>query len=593
MHSYGAEFVHKKKQGVDFNRVKQIINVCYKHGLGYFVARLNVSKKLNLGQPEVIYKSVEELNATLPQRVRKILDELGPTYIKFGQILSTRPDLIGDDFAAEFSLLQDKVTPFDNKLAFEEIEKELGKKISDVFIHISEEPIASASLSQVYKGKLLTGEEVALKIQRPGVMEIVEGDVEIIKYLVKLFEKYYPELRPYNLQVLVDEFEKVLIREMDFQMEAKNISLFREYFKDEKIIKIPKIYPEFSTKKMLVMEFIHGKKLNEIISEFKANETAQKLNKINGVVVKNVKNSKIKHIERFDRKLIAERGAKIFFNQIFRHGVFHADPHPGNILILKNNVIGLLDFGMVGRIPKDTMNELVDLFLVVMSGDAHALEAQLMSMGLLKADINIKEFNAELESAIENYYGIDLNEIKIGEVLRDILKVLSKYKIKIPREYMLLSRSLLLIEGVGVTLYPKFNALDYFKPYATEVTKERFSLTHISKGMLGSFIEMQTFLKNLPFEINRVFDLINSGKITIEFEHRNLDAFGSTLDKIANKISISMILAAMLIGSAVILHAQKPPYLFGYPVFGLLGFLFSGVLALLLMLFSLGRDNND
>jgi ubiquinone biosynthesis protein len=482
-----------------------------------------------------------------------MLEELGPTFIKFGQMLSIRPDLIPLELCKELEKLQDKVPPFSNEKVEKQIFDEFKKPLNAIFNTFSSSPVAAASLAQVHLAELKTGEKVVVKVQRPGLKKIITADLNILSVLAQLMEKYIEETRLYNLPEIVNELKKALLKEIDFNTEARNIDKFRRNFKSDDSVYILKVFHDLSTKKVLTMEQIEG-----------------------------IKVSKVEEIEKagLDRKQIAINGMDAILKQIFTYGFFHADPHPGNIFILKDKRIAFIDFGMVGRIDEETKIQLSNILTAVIRQDVPGIIDSFISMGTIDEVVSFKKLSLDLTDLVESYYEIPLKELKMDKVLPDILNVISENKIKIPSDLFLLSRALITIEGVGKKLYPDFDAVTRTKPFVTKLIRQKYSPKMIAREIRGLARELYRFTRILPKDLTLIFNKIKKGKLKIEFEHRGLENLIFEMDKVSNRIAFSVVIAALIIGSSIVIQVDKGPLLFDLPVLGLIGFLFAGAMAL-------------
>ena len=534
----------------DIQRLQQILSLLTKYGFGYIVDHLDMEN--NLLSKKIVKitraKTPDLLNLSTAERLRKILEELGPTFIKLGQILSVRPDLIPTEFCDEFEKLQNDVPAFDFEQVKEKIEDELKKPLDNLFSNFSVKPIAAASLSQVHFAELKTGEKIAVKVQRPGINKTLMADLDILRILAELAEKHFTNGKLYNPVKIVDEFTKTILREIDFTIEARNIEKFRRNFKDDDSVYIMKIFTHLSTKKILTMERIDGIKINK----FKES----------------------KHHDSLDEKQIAINGADIIFKQIFTHGFFHADPHPGNIFILKNGQIAFLDFGMVGRISQTMKKGLSDILISIIDRNARGLVEAFVSMDTLTKTTDLEQLEMDLTDFVDNYYDIPLKDLKMEVFFPDIISIISQNHINIPSDFFLLSKVLITIEGIGKKLNPDFNAVIQTKPFVEELLKERYSPANLSKA-IKDFVKNLYLSANLfPKNFTVILEKIKRGTLRIEFEHRGLENLIHILDKISNRISFSMIIAALIIGSSIIMRTDKGPTL------GIIGFTVAGIMGL-------------
>lgn len=542
--------IYQNKQYIQ--RIREIVKISTKHGFNHIIEHIKLKDKLPFAKRYLHYKPCEEPDATTPERARLVLEELGSTFIKFGQILSTREDLIGEEYAKEFSKLQDKTPPISYDIVKSTIEHELGHRINYYFSEFDKQPLASASIGQVHKATLKDGSKVAIKIQKPDILKQTEKDIRIMRYLANLIEKHMTGWKYYNIPQIIDEFERSIRKELDYQQEKTNIKKFRKMFKDDETIFAPKVYDKYSTKRILTMEYINGTK------------------------IKDLKKSR----KRFDKKLIAKRGAESFFKQVLIHGFFHADPHPGNIFILKDNVICFIDFGMMGHIDKDFMNDLAQLFIHITNYNINGLINQLTNMGLVNETIDIRTFKYDTIDIMDMYYDNDLKNIQLGEILNKLMKLLVKHKVTLPREIVLLSRAIIIIESIGTTLDPGFNIAEEYKPYAKQVIRRKISPLNLANSIKDNAFEYEHLLKTLPKSMKEIINRMARGKINIEFEHKNLDAFSNNLKWIGNRLSFAMIISSLIIGSSLIMQTDKGHLLFGFPIIGILGFVISAILGL-------------
>ena len=537
----------------NIKRLHQILQVLIRYGFGYIVDRLNVKTRFIKFK---LFKKPEVIKEPLPVRVRKVLEELGPTFIKLGQILSTRPDLIPLEFCKEFEKLQDKAPAIEYEKVKAQIENELKQPINKIFSNFSPQPVAAASLSQVHLAELKTGKKVVVKVQRPNIRKVITTDLEILYGLAKLVEKYIKESRIYNPVGIVEEFKRTILKEIDFNIEANNIERFRRNFKDDDTVYVPQVFRDLSTAKILTIERIEG-----------------------------IKVSDIERIEKsgLDRKQIAINGANAVLKQIFIHRFFHADPHPGNIFVLDNNRIAFVDYGMVGRLDEETKLQLASLLTAIVEQDVSGIVDSLIAMGVVE-ELDVKRLSLDLEELMDNYYGIPLKELKMGQFLMDIINVILQNKIKIPPSLFLLSKALITVEGVGKKLDPEFNVALYIKPFVEKLVREKYSLKRIVKELKKFTKELYLFTSSLPKDLNLIFNKIKKGNLKVEFEHKGLENFILQMDRVSNRIAFSVVIAALIIGSSIIMQTNRGPLFLGFPVLGIFGFLIAGILGLWLVI---------
>jgi len=546
-------FTKLKRRYKNINRLREITTILIKYGFDYFVKQLGLANLISKGEKILKLKPSKIAQLSLPVRVRLALEELGPTFIKLGQILSTRPDLIPSDYIEELQKLQDEVPPFAYEQVEKAIKRELGADVSEIFKLFEQIPFAAASLGQVHQAILKDGEKVVVKVQRPDIEKIIETDLDILFHLARLTEKHIPDSRLYDPVGIVEEFAKVIRLELDYGTEGRNAERFKKNFEGEEIIYTPKIYWEFSSKRILTMEFIEGIKINALEELDKAG---------------------------YDRKKIAENGAKAFMKQILIDGFFHADPHPGNMLVMKGEIIGFMDFGMMGRLDEETREKGVDLFIALMERNPDKIINEMLDLGIAPPEIDTRSLKIDIKEMIDQYYNKPLREIKLGELINQLVEISIRYQIKMPAEFALLGKALLTIEGIGLELDPDFNLAEIAKPYAKDIILERKSPQRLFIKFLNDLNELYNLIILIPRQLNKTLKKMEKGTFKLEFQHRGLENLISALDKAANRIAFSLILAAIIVGSSLIMQTDKGPHFMGFPVIGVLGFLIAAILGL-------------
>lgn len=539
----------------NFHRLRQIVTILIRHGFGHLIDRLNLHSMLSPAR-RIFGIKIKEKGATPARRIRLALEELGPTFIKFGQILSSRPDLIPADFYRELSTLQDMVPPFPFSQVKEIVERELGRSLADVFIVFSEVPLASASIAQVHKATLKTGEDVIVKVARPRIREIIVGDISILQQLARITERYIPEAKAYNPTGLVKEFSYIIEQELDFIVEASHADRFRKSFENDTTVFIPKIFWDLTTSHILTMESVEGIKINDIEALDRAG---------------------------FARDTLAYNGVNFFFRQIFDHGFFHADPHPGNIFVLKDGRIAFVDFGIVGRVSKNMLNSISKIFIAMVKCDSDAIVQGYLSMGISLHDVDIPLFRREIESLLDRYYNVPLKYIRAEEFLNEMIRISRKFHLTIPQDLVLLGKTMFVIGGIGRELYPEFNILEVAEPFARRLMFKRFEAKEIASSLYKTGEEVLSFITDLPAEWRQIIGKLNRGEMKMEFEHKGLDSFILELDRSSNRLAFGLIVAAIIIGSSLIIRMDTGPKLFSYPVLGIIGYLLAGVLGLWLV----------
>jgi ubiquinone biosynthesis protein len=536
-------------------RYRTVLGILIKYGFGQVVEQLNINYYLELGRRIVTLgtapKEIERL--TQPVRLRLAMEELGPTFIKFGQILSTRPDLIPREYADEFRKLQDKVPSFGLEEVQAQIRMELGHPEKELFAEFAPLPIAAASIAQVHRARLHSGEEVVVKIRRPGIDRVVETDLDILMGLAYLIERHIPTGEIYDPVGIVKEFRRTIKREMDFSREGHTIDRFASNFAQDPTFHVPRVFWDFTGETVLTMEFVEGIK----VSDF---DVLQE--------------------EGYDLKTIARNGADAFLKQVLVHGLFHGDPHPGNIFILEGNIICMLDYGMVGRLSENLKFQLVDLLVAILQQDVEGLIDQLLYSGELTDEVNTRALRRDLAEFIDAYYEIPLQEMNAGRLLGEFVEILTHYRIRFPSDLMLLAKALVTMEGLGRQLDPDFNMIGHLKPFMEKLVREKLSPASLSRETLHMVQAYGALVKNLPKDIKEFINRVNRNKFKIDLEHRGLERLIADLDKSSNRLSFSLLIAALIVGSSLIMQTEKGPMLFGFPVLGFLGYSIAGFLGL-------------
>jgi len=539
------------------NRYRQILTVLFKHGFGNIVERLKIDQYIEIGLQMISKKRRDpDERLTMAVRVRMALEELGPTYIKFGQVLSTRPDLISLEFVKELSKLQDEVPPFAFIKVKEIIEAEFNAPVSEIFETLDETPLASASIGQVHIGRLKDGEKVAVKIQRPHIRKTIEVDLEIMLHLATLMERHIEEIALHRPVKIVEEFAKTLEKEIDYAIEATNMELISRHFLDDPAIYVPKVFHSATTSRILTTEIIQGIKISETDDLDQAG---------------------------LDRKIITDRGANIILKQIFELGFFHADPHPGNIFVLPDNVICLIDFGMVGRVDRKTREIFVDLIDgVVQRNEAKATQA-LLRLTIWEEEPQVPDLEKEVADFMIHHLYKPLKDIEINKLLQNVLEIASRYRLRLPPEIFLMMKAVATVDGVARRLDPDFDIISKASPYIIRIKLARFSPKRIGDDIVTMAAESLHFFRQFPKDMLDIAYLLKKNRLNLRLEHKGLETQLSTYDQISNRISFSIIIAALIIGSALIVISKTPPFFYGISLIGIIGFLAAAVMGIWLL----------
>lgn len=543
--------------GSKMNRYRDVVSILVKHGFGEI---FHVKYKI---------KNVEDHEQDVYQRlsrwerIRVAIEELGTSFIKLGQMLSNRPDIIPEGLLVELRKLQESVPPFKGSEAEEIFLEEFGSSVKDEFKYFNSHPIASASIAQVHEAVLKTGEKVAVKIQRPGISKTIFTDIEIMYGILKLLEKHNKEIATLKLVNHIREFERSLRNELDFRIEAMNIERFRENFKNKKNFYVPKVYHDFVSQKVITMEYVEG-------------------------VVPTDHKSLQEH--GLDPEVIASRGTDYILQQIFEFGFFHADPHAGNIRIMDNNVICFLDFGMVGSILPKQRELMLEMIIAFIRQDTDTLLEAILTL----CDRTLVENRDELERSVDEMLGkfsyMPVKEIDSAEIVQEIMNLVYTYQLSLPGNFLLLAKSLVTIEGVARELLPEFNFKDQIKPYGKELLKKKFDFKRLSNEAIGTLLDSYKLFKALPRYIRDIMVMVKKGQVNVQFEFRELSYVVRKMEQITNRISFSVVIAALILSSAIIIHAKMPPLWNDVSLFGIIGFVLALLITFILVINALFRN---
>ncbi len=542
-------------------RYQEIINAFLKNGLSHFLFRMGLidrSKKPQSSEENINLKDIGT-------RLRSTLQGLGPTFIKLGQIASSRRDLIPEEIASELEKLQDDVQPFSYEKIHEIIEAELGEPPEKLFQTFNQEPLATASIGQVHVAQLFTGEEVAVKVQRPDIRSIIETDLEILHDLARVAEKRVEWARRYRIREMIEEFSFSLRNELDYEVEAHNGERIAKQFENVPTIHIPKVYWEFISKKVLTMEMIKGIKVTHI-------DTLDE--------------------KGYDRELIATRLADSMFTQILEHGFFHGDPHPGNIYILSDNVVSYLDFGMVGQLREDLKYHFSSLLINLQQGSSKGMIKTFSAMDLLNEDTDVAELKYDLDGLITKYYDTSFNEISMGAALTDVFAIAYQHRVRIPTEIAILGKAILTMEEIIKKLDSDFSVMKAVEPFAKKLFKQRLNPKNILSRSWDELLENIEIARELPKDLKEIATTVKRGRLRFDINVKDLQTFLQRLDKISNRLSFSIILLSfsilmvgLIIGTAI---ADKQSLLFRLPVIEIGSII--ATLMFLFMIFSIFRS---
>ncbi|MFA5982495.1 MAG: AarF/UbiB family protein [Methylococcaceae bacterium] len=529
----------------DIGRIQEIASVLIRYGFGSFVNTLGIGNVLaRAGKVLHWQNTVDYVNLDMPQRIRRVLEELGPTFIKLGQILATRIDLFPPQYIAEFEKLQDRVPPLPFIELLPQIEEDLGGSISEFFAEVNPIPLAAASIAQVHKAQLKDGTEVILKIRRPGLRKIIEADLRLLQRIADIAESEIDELRRFHPQEIIRQFNQSLRRELDLAAECRNAERIAANLADDDAIKIPKVYWQWTGEKLNVQEYIQG---------------------ISGRDLQTV------DAMGLDRKLLAERGARAVMKMIMEHGFFHADPHPGNVFYLADNKIAFIDFGMVGRLTEERREQVVNL-LYSMVNHAPAKVAEILEDWSDNTQVDELLLTMDIEAFVDQYSSLSLKDLSLSIMLADLMALLRDHNLVLPADLILLIKAYITLDGLGRHLNPEFNTLVFASPHIHDIMLARYEPEAILKRAWRNLMSFGDLLSNLPKDLRRLLRASRKGALQIEVNVKFLDKYVSKADSAISRLTMGIVTAALIIGSSIIMTVKGGPELFGLPAFGFLGF---------------------
>lgn len=518
-------------------RLREILGVFARHGFTDIAERMGLDRFVPARLSSLID---EESDRPSEERLRIAFEQLGPTFIKLGQVLAARPDLMPESFVEELKKLQDDVRTLPFETVKEVVEKELGKSLADAFRSFEEKPIAAASIAQVHGAVLHSGESVVLKIQRPGLEQVINQDIALIEFLAKLLEKYVPESRIFGPTIIVNEFFRTLKLELDFNIEANNIARITEGLREFSDVRVPAVYKAFSTKRILTLERFYGIPLTNI-------EEVRR--------------------QGHDLKRLNDLGARAFFKTVVKDGVFHGDLHGGNIFVLADGKLGLIDFGIVGRLSRRSRGQFAAMVIAIMTEDFEALCYQYAELGSAGPAVDFEGFQREVRNALSPYLGLKAKEINSGQILIEATKIATKYQIRVPGDWMLVFRALFTVEGLGRALDPDFDMIALGRELMSSIVKDQVSAEHIAKDAAWVAKDLMALGLVLPRQIRWMFRKWNADGFAFEIKSPQIDALGETLEKNNRKLSLSVLAAGFAIAGALSLGAPDHIHRFrDYPV---------------------------
>ena len=540
-------------------RLSEIAQVMVRHGFGYFLEAHKLTDLLPGRSAETRLAAVyDEGSSARGQHLRELLDELGPTFVKFGPLLSTRPDIVPPDIIVELRGLQDDVRPFPFEQAERVIEEDLGNSIDRLFLAFDPEPVAAASIGQVHRATLPNGKLVAVKVQRPGAPRQIEADLQLLYQAAKLVKERVRSLDFIDAHSLVDEFARQIRQELDYRLEGRNAQTFYRNFAGDPRVHVPKVFWTYTRARVLTLEWLEGTQLADF-------DTLP--------------------LTLEERRDLAYRIAETWMAMIFRHGFFHGDPHPANIMLLEEaGTIGLVDFGAVGKLSDDDMSKLTRMFIDAAQENVDVLPKRLADLGVRYPKEREEEFRAELREIYYRYYGASVSEIDPIQIIREAFQLIYAMNLHLPTRYLLLDRAIATLGSVGIELYPDFNVFEVARPYARGLLLDRFTPQRVAKRARRDAIAYAQIFREAPYQVHDLLEQVRDGQVEVGFVHKGLDDFLEQTQRVFNRLVVALIVVGGLIGSSLIgVLATGGPHLLGVNLVSVIGFALSTVLGMWLL----------
>lgn len=543
---------------MSLGRFKEIIVTLIRYGFDDIVERLDLPGG-------TFIKKINKMDQGLEtyERIRLAFQELGPTFVKFGQIMSIRPDLVPAALIEELSKLQDEVAPEEISQIHAVVEKSTGQPLKTSFLVFDAEPLAAASVSQVHRGILKTnGRTACIKVQRPDIQSKIKTDLNILAIIAQRLHEQSEELRNFDLPMLVQLIKRTLLHELDFNREARNIKIARAHAGDDSDVYIPEVFEDYCTERLLVMEYVQGKKLTGISVQTLANP-----------------------------ELLAKQGLRTAINQILAHGFFHADPHPGNLLITPDERLCLIDWGMTGRLSERDRHELIYLLKALLKKDGEAIVHALLRICTSHRPIDQRRLERDVLDILDSHYAVPIKEMNIGQLLMSITDLLRTHRLRMPSNLIIITKALVTAEGVAREIYPDLDVMAEAKDQISDLAIERWKPESLWRSLRFTFAQLFSLQKELPKRMEEILVKADQGELTFGFRHENLTHLIETLDNVTNRLTFGIIIAAMIIGSSMIITTGVGPFLFGFPALGVIGYLISALLGLWIVINIIRKRN--
>ncbi|GAA4820922.1 AarF/ABC1/UbiB kinase family protein [Algivirga pacifica] len=549
----------------NIQRIQQVIVILLEYGFEDVVTNTKLNRFVKEGwtrrnRPITAYSRWE--------RVRMVIEELGPTFIKFAQLLSNRPDLLPKGLIREFEKLQDSVPPIDVDLARHIVETETGRSIDELFVYFDEVPLGSASIGQVHRARLLSGEDVVIKVQRPEADKQMRTDLALLMDIIRLMENFFKNNGILNPIEVVQAFEKSMNEELDYRIEIRNLINFKKAYEKDPHLYVPKAYKELSTRKILTMEFVSGCKITD----------------------------KERLLEwGLEPKHVVKHGLQIYLKQIFEMGYFHADPHPGNILVRPDGKIILLDFGMIGKMSRYQRYAFANFMVSLSNGDAKGVSVYLRKLSHDGEVENARELESDLSELVDDFIVYGGDDTEIGDIVSRLQKVIYRHRLSVAGVVFLILRALTILDGIGRKLYSDFEIIPVIRPYGAKLLREQFTTKNISSDLYYSFLQFSSLLYNLPLELRFILKKARTGKLFFNHHIEGLEQLTTTIDQVVSRLNVTLILLAVFLGSSIV-TASDSQYLarntWGIPYVSMVGYVISILLVILLSILKNFRKND-
>ncbi len=536
----------------NLGRLSEIAQVAVRHGFGYVFERHKLTDLIPRRHGVEVEPSPNGTGSARGQHLREMLDELGPTFVKFGQLLSTRPDVVPPDIIVELRGLQDDVRPFPFSDIRRVIEEDLGQPIERLYLDFDEKPLAAASIGQVHRATLPNGRKVVVKVQRPDAPRQIEADLALLFQAARLTKERVRAFDFIDAEEIVDEFARTIRQELDYRLEARNAETFYKNFAGHPHVRVPRVYWSYTRARVLTLEYLEGTQLGDLELEAWTLE---------------------------ERRNLAYLIAEGWMTMIFRHGFFHGDPHPANILVLGRDRIGLVDFGLAGKLTDDDMSKLTRLFIDAAAENIEALPKRLADLGVRYPKELEEQFLNELREMYYRYYGARLSEIDPLQVIREAFALIYRMNLHLPTRFVLLDKAIATLGSVGVELYPDFNVFEIAKPYARSLMVDRFTPRRVASRGRKETLKLATMASELPYQVHDILEELRDGEVEIGFVHKGLDEFMLRMNVAFNRLTVALVVTGGLIGSSLIgIFARQGPQVLGVNILSLVGFILSGAL---------------